>query len=263
MPLASVRVLDLSRILAGPFAAQALADLGADVIKVERPGVGDETRRWGPPFHDGVAAYFYAINRNRRAIELDYMTPEGARALRNLAPFADLVIENFLPHQYDQLGMPELRAACPNTVWLSIRGAAGTGPLGKLPGFDAMVQARSGLMSLTGLDTESPTKVGVPIADIVTGLYAGTRRAGRAAGSPRASREAGCDVGGSTSRVRSGDTRQPSIQLSVGWHESDAVGERSSQHRTVRPIAHSRSTADGRRGQRCAIPSALLGDPPT
>ena len=172
LPLASTRVLDLSRILAGPFAAQALADLGADVLKVERPGVGDETRRWGPPFHGTDAAYFFALNRNRRSIELDIATPEGTAAVRTLARRADIVIENFLPHQYAALGLDHIRSECTHAVWVSIRGASSLGPLGTQPGFDAMVQARSGIMSITGPDDNHPTKVGVPIIDIITGLYA-------------------------------------------------------------------------------------------
>ena len=172
LPLSSIRVLDLSRVLAGPLAAQALADLGADVLKVERPGVGDETRRWGPPFHGRDAAYFYALNRNRRAIELDLSTVEGMAVVRRLARRADVVIENFLPHQVDTFGLEALRRDCTTTVWVSIRGASSLGPLGAHPGFDAMVQARSGLMSINGPDTDQPTKVGVPIIDMVTGLYA-------------------------------------------------------------------------------------------
>jgi crotonobetainyl-CoA:carnitine CoA-transferase CaiB-like acyl-CoA transferase len=171
LPLHSVRVLDLSRILAGPFAAQLLGDLGADVIKAERP-TGDETRRWGPPFQGPDAAYFFAINRNRRAITVDLMTAEGRDIVRGLASEADVVIENFLPHQLDALGLDAVRTTNPQVIWVSIRGAGTGGSLATLPGFDAMVQARSGLMSVTGFDTHHPTKVGVPIADVITGLYA-------------------------------------------------------------------------------------------
>jgi formyl-CoA transferase len=172
LPLASIRVLDLSRVLAGPLAAQTLADLGADVVKVERPGIGDETRRWGPPFHGADAAYFFALNRNRRSIELDLSTPHGAAQVRRLARCADIVIENFLPHQSEALGLEQLRSECPHTVWVSIRGASVLGPLGTQPGFDAMVQARTGVMSINGPDDQNPTKVGIPIVDIVTGLHA-------------------------------------------------------------------------------------------
>jgi formyl-CoA transferase len=172
LPLSSIKVLDLSRVLAGPLAAQTLADLGADVVKVERLGIGDETRRWGPPFHGPDAAYFFALNRNRRSVELDLTTPAGAAQVRRLATVADIVIENFLPHQSQALGLDQLRTDCPHTVWVSIRGASSTGPLGTQPGFDAMVQARTGVMSINGSDRQHPTKVGIPIVDIVTGLHA-------------------------------------------------------------------------------------------
>jgi crotonobetainyl-CoA:carnitine CoA-transferase CaiB-like acyl-CoA transferase len=170
LPLAGVRVLDLSRILAGPFAATVLSDLGADVIKVERPGTGDDTRRWGPPFRGGEATYFLSVNRNRRSITLDLQAEEGREILSRLVGAADVVLENFLPHQLVALGLDAMRCANPHVAWVSIRAASSDGPLGALPGFDAMAQARSGLMSITG--TDAPTKVGVAIADVVTGLYA-------------------------------------------------------------------------------------------
>jgi crotonobetainyl-CoA:carnitine CoA-transferase CaiB-like acyl-CoA transferase len=170
LPLAGVRVLDLSRILAGPFASMVLADLGADVIKVERPGVGDDTRRWGPPFHGADAAYFLSVNRSRRSLALDLEDPEGFEILARLARSADLVIENFLPAQLERLGLSRLREENPQLRWVSIRSAGSEGPLASRPGFDAMVQARSGLMSITGHD--QPTKIGVALADVITGLYA-------------------------------------------------------------------------------------------
>jgi crotonobetainyl-CoA:carnitine CoA-transferase CaiB-like acyl-CoA transferase len=169
LPLAGVRVLDLSRILAGPFASMVLADLGADVIKVERPG-GDDTRRWGPPFHGADAAYFLSVNRSRRSLALDLEDPEGLEILARLARSADLVIENFLPAQLERLGLSRLRGDNPQLRWVSIRSAGSEGPLASRPGFDAMVQARSGLMSITG--HEQPTKIGVALADVITGLYA-------------------------------------------------------------------------------------------
>jgi crotonobetainyl-CoA:carnitine CoA-transferase CaiB-like acyl-CoA transferase len=171
LPLKGLRVLDLSRILAGPFAAMVLSDLGADVIKVERPGTGDDTRRWGPPFLAGEATYFLSINRNRRSITLDLQSAAGRGILRRLAPEAHLLIENFLPDQFASLGLEELRRENPQLAWVSIRTASSDGPLGARPGFDAMVQARSGLMSITG-EEGHPTKVGVAIADVIGGLHA-------------------------------------------------------------------------------------------
>jgi crotonobetainyl-CoA:carnitine CoA-transferase CaiB-like acyl-CoA transferase len=171
LPLRGLRVLDLSRILAGPFAAMVLSDLGADVIKVERPGTGDDTRRWGPPFRGAESTYFLSVNRNRRSITLNLETEEGREILERLAREAHLVLENFLPHQLTSLGLNELREANPHLGWVSIRAASSEGPLGALPGFDAMVQARSGLMSITG-NEEHATKVGVAIADVIAGLHA-------------------------------------------------------------------------------------------
>ncbi|GAA4981619.1 CaiB/BaiF CoA-transferase family protein [Yinghuangia aomiensis] len=171
LPLAGVRVLDLSRILAGPLAATVLADLGADVIKVESPQ-GDETRRWGPPFHGADAAYYLAVNRNRRGMVLDLRRSEDRVSLCALAADADVVIENFLPPQVASLGLDAVRDRSPQAVWVSIRGASEAGPLGGQPGYDAMAQARSGIMSVTGHPATGPTKVGLPIVDVVTGLYA-------------------------------------------------------------------------------------------
>ena len=171
LPLSGVRVLDLSRVLAGPLAATVLGDLGADVIKVESPH-GDETRRWGPPFHGDDAAYYLAVNRNRRSVVLDLRGPEGADRVRRLVGACDVVIENFLPGQLARLGLDDLRDASPHAVWVSVRGAAAGGPLADLPGYDAMAQGRSGLMSVTGHPESGPVKVGVPVVDVVTGLYA-------------------------------------------------------------------------------------------
>jgi crotonobetainyl-CoA:carnitine CoA-transferase CaiB-like acyl-CoA transferase len=172
LPLSDLKVLDLSRILAGPYAATVLSDLGADVIKVERTGVGDETRRWGPPFHGHDAIYFQAVNRNRRSVTLDFDVAADVRALHALVGWADIVIENFLPRQYAALGLAALRASSPGTVWVSVRGADSAGPLAGLPGLDAMVQGRAGVMSLTGGAQTGPTKAGLPVADLLTGMYA-------------------------------------------------------------------------------------------
>lgn len=171
-PLAGVRVLDLSRVLAGPFATMVLGDLGADVVKIERPGSGDDTRSWGPPFHGDDATYFLAINRNRRSVTLDLRSPLGHAVVTHLIGHADIVVENFLPPALDALGLSDLRDAEVGPTWVSVRGASSTGPAGAHPGYDATVQAKSGLMSVTGHQEAGPTKVGVAIADVVTGLYA-------------------------------------------------------------------------------------------
>jgi crotonobetainyl-CoA:carnitine CoA-transferase CaiB-like acyl-CoA transferase len=168
-PLSGVRVLDLSRVLAGPYCCMVLADLGADVLKVERPGAGDDTRHWGPPFHGEDAAYFFSVNRDRRSLALDLTTVEGRAVVARLASAADVVVENFLPRHLASLGLEPLRDKG-SSVWVSVRGAGGDGPDGQKPGYDVMAQARSGLMSVTG--TTEPTKVGVAVTDVVTGLYA-------------------------------------------------------------------------------------------
>jgi crotonobetainyl-CoA:carnitine CoA-transferase CaiB-like acyl-CoA transferase len=173
-PLAGVRVLDLSRILAGPFATMQLADLGADVIKVEAPGKGDETRRWGPPFAvDGTAAYFLAINRNKRAITLDLGHPAAAALARRLALAADVVVENFLPGSLERFGLDHdsLARANPRLVTCTISGYGSDGPAARRPGFDFLIQAEGGIMSITGQAGDQPTKVGVAIADLAAGLF--------------------------------------------------------------------------------------------
>lgn len=168
-PLAGVRVLDLSRVLAGPYCCMVLADLGADVVKIERPAIGDDTRHWGPPFHGDDATYFLSVNRDRRSVALDLTTTAGRLVVARLAETADVVVENFLPRHLEALGLHEIRETT-SAVWVSVRGAGGEGPDGDKPGYDVMAQARSGLMSVTG--TTEPTKVGVAVADVVAGLYA-------------------------------------------------------------------------------------------
>jgi len=148
-----------------------LGDLGADVLKGERPGTGDDTRRWGPPFSGGDAASYLAVNRNRRSLTLDLRDPDGAAIVRCLARHADVVVENFLPRHLAGLGLESLRDER-TAVWVSVRGAGGDGPDADLPGYDVMVQARSGLMGITGFPGTGPVKVGVAIDDVVTGLYA-------------------------------------------------------------------------------------------
>jgi crotonobetainyl-CoA:carnitine CoA-transferase CaiB-like acyl-CoA transferase len=171
-PLAGVRIVDLSRVLAGPLCTCTLGDLGADVIKVERPGVGDDTRHWGPPWHGDDAAYFFAINRNRRSVALDLATEQGREALSRLLPTADVVVENFLPAQLAALQLGALLESVPALVWCSIRAAGSDGPDGDRPGYDVMMQARSGLMSITGDPRTGPVKSGVAVCDVITGLYA-------------------------------------------------------------------------------------------
>ncbi len=179
-PLSHIRVLDLSRIMAGPWAGQILADLGADVIKVERPGEGDDTRTWGPPFlkdADGNdttdAGYFLAVNRGKRSIGVDLATPGGQRIVRELAARSDILLENFKVDTLARygLGYDDLKAINPRLVYCSITGFGQTGPDREKPGYDFMIQGMGGIMSVTGERGEGPQRVGIPIADIMTGMY--------------------------------------------------------------------------------------------
>lgn len=172
LPLEGVRVLDLSKILAGPLCVLVVADLGADVIKVEAPGRGDGIRGFSPPSFGEDATYYLSVNRNRRSIAVDLAAPEGFATVAALAAAADAVVENFLPHQLRALGLDQLRDELDGVVWVSIRGASSTGPLADAPSFDLLAQARSGLMSVTGSASGPPLKAGAPVADVVTGLYA-------------------------------------------------------------------------------------------
>ncbi|MFP5310637.1 MAG: CaiB/BaiF CoA transferase family protein [Actinomycetes bacterium] len=212
-PLAGVRVLDLSRVLAGPYAAMVLADLGADVLKVERPGVGDDTRAWGPPFHGDTAAYFLAVNRGRRSLTVDLSTAAGAALVAHLAGAADVVLENFLPRHLAAFGLDRVRDACPDTVWVSIRAAAEDGPAGALPGYDVLAQARGGLMSLTGDPDHGPTKVGVAIGDVLAGLHAAVSALAGLHGRGR---------GGTATRVEA--SRFEASRFEIGLLESVVAG---------------------------------------
>jgi formyl-CoA transferase len=180
-PLAGVRVLDLSRVLAGPWATQLLADLGADVIKVEKPGAGDDTRHWGPPWHEHggekVAAYFLAANRGKRSVAIDFATEEGAMLVRRMAADADVVVENFKVGGLRKFGLDadSLRTAHPRLIYASITGFGQDGPYAQRAGYDYIIQGMGGLMSLTGLpDNEpggGPVRTGVAVADLFTGMY--------------------------------------------------------------------------------------------
>ncbi len=178
-PLKGVRVVELARILAGPWAGQLLADLGADVVKVESPDGGDDTRKWGPPFvmsHDGEnlsAAYYHSCNRGKRSIAIDFSTPEGAETVRRLAATADVLIENFKLGGLKKYGLDyeSLRKINPRLVYCSITGFGQDGPYAPRAGYDFIIQAMAGMMSITGEPGREPQKAGVAISDIFTGLY--------------------------------------------------------------------------------------------
>ena len=177
-PLSGIRVLELARILAGPWAGQTLADLGADVIKVESP-TGDDTRQWGPPYIDrgngqSEAAYFHACNRGKRSVVVDFTTPSGQQKIEELAKEADVVLENFKVGGLEKYGLDydSLSRQNPRLIYCSITGFGQTGPYAHRPGYDFIIQGMSGLMDLTGDPAGEPQKVGVAFADVFTGLYA-------------------------------------------------------------------------------------------
>ena len=179
-PLAGLRVLELARILAGPWAGQMLADLGADVIKVERKGPGDDTRAWGPPFVEGTdgkhlgSAYFHSANRGKRSIEVDFDSDEGRRIVHKLAARSDVLIENFKVGGLAKFGLDykSLAPECPRLIYCSVTGFGQDGPYAKRAGYDLMAQGMGGMMDLTGMADGPPTRVGVAISDIFTGCYA-------------------------------------------------------------------------------------------
>ncbi len=178
MPLAGVRVLDFTRVLAGPFCTMLLADLGADVIKVEEPQQGDETRQWGPPWagegDDALSAYYLCANRNKRSLTLNLKSERGQQVARALASRAQVVVENFKPGAMASFGLDDaaLRAENPALVYCSITGFGQTGPYAARPGYDFIIQAMSGLMSITGPADGEPYKVGVAVTDVLAGLFA-------------------------------------------------------------------------------------------
>ncbi len=184
-PLSHIRVLDLSRIMAGPWCGQILADLGAEVIKVERAGAGDDTRRWGPPFlndKDGnptkEAGYYLSVNRGKKSVELDLKSPEGQAAVRALAAKSDILLENFKTGTLDRMGLgyEQIAKVNPRLIYCSVTGFGLTGPMANDAAYDFMIQGMGGLMSVTGAPDDAPgggpQKVGVPIVDIMTGMYA-------------------------------------------------------------------------------------------
>ncbi|HTX63831.1 MAG TPA: CoA transferase, partial [Acidimicrobiales bacterium] len=173
-PMEGIRVVDLSRVLAGPFATMVMGDLGAAVVKVEDPWVGDDTRQFGPPYQGDQSAYFLSVNRNKRSLALDLKRAAGRRVLHRLAAVADVLVENFRPGTAARLGIgyEELAEINPRLIYVSISGFGQTGPLRDQPGYDAIAQARSGMMSVTGEPDGMPVRSGVATADLAAGMWA-------------------------------------------------------------------------------------------
>jgi formyl-CoA transferase len=182
-PLEGLRVLDMSRALAGPYCTMMLGDMGADVIKVERPGRGDESRNWGPPFvgepygpYPGESAYYMAINRSKRSLTVDLKSPEGQKIIREIATRSDVLVENFRTGSLEKLGLgyEDIKEVNPRLVYCSISGYGRTGPYASRPGYDFIIQAEGGIMGVTGPEEGPPYRVGVSIVDITTGMFAST-----------------------------------------------------------------------------------------
>ena len=182
-PLHNIRILDITRALAGPYCTMMLGDLGADVIKVERPGMGDETRGWGPPFvgnpygpYPGESAYFIAANRNKRSVTVNIQSNEGQEIIRKLAGISDLLVENYRTDELDRrrLGYPDLHRLYPKLIYCSVSGYGRTGPYADRPGYDAILQGEGGMMSITGPIDGPPSRAGIPIIDITSGMFAAT-----------------------------------------------------------------------------------------
>lgn len=182
-PLNDIRILDITRALAGPYCTMMLGDLGADVIKVERPGSGDETRGWGPPFvgkpygpYPGESAYFIAANRNKRSITVNIQSAEGKEIIRQLAGISDVLVENYRTGDLDKLGLgyADLHRLHPKLIYCSVSGYGRTGPYADRPGYDAILQAEGGMMSITGPIDGPPSRAGIPIIDITSGMFAAT-----------------------------------------------------------------------------------------
>ncbi|XP_019749466.1 succinyl-CoA:glutarate CoA-transferase [Hippocampus comes] len=173
-PLEGVRVLDLTRVLAGPFATMLLGDLGAEVIKVEKPGAGDDTRAWGPPFVGSESVYFLSVNRNKKSIAVDFKHPRGAQVIHELSGVCDVLMENFLPGKLSAMGLgyDELSGRNPALIYCSISGYGQSGPHNQRPGYDSIASAVSGMMHITGSEDGDPVRPGVAMTDLATGLYA-------------------------------------------------------------------------------------------
>ena len=254
-PLEGLKVLELARILAGPWAGQTLADLGAEVVKVERPGAGDDTRGWGPPFVEGEAgerldaAYFHSCNRGKRSIAVDFEKPEGQAIVRRLAARADVLIENFKTGGLAKYGLDyeSLKAINPKLIYCSITGFGQTGPYAARAGYDFMIQGMGGIMDLTGDPAGEPQKTGVAFADIFSGLYAVDRHPG-GAGAARDHRPWRLDRHGADGCAGQ-RARQSGAELSRLGQGAAAARQRPSQYRALSGVQGRRRPYHHRRRQ--------------
>ena len=258
-PLEGIRVLDLTRILAGPYCTMMLGDLGADVIKVERPGQGDDSRSWGPPFvgepcgpYPGEAAYFLAANRNKRSVTLNLKAAEGQEIVRRLASISDVLVENFRGGMLEGLGLgyEDLRTLNPRLVYCSVSGYGRTGPWAERPGYDFIIQAEGGMMGITGPEEGPPYRVGIPIVDIATGMFASTAilaalRARDLTGEGQYVDMSLLDAGGAVDQRR--------LQLPDRRAGRPPVGQRAPQYHTLRGLPRPGQVVCAGGGQRAAM----------
>ena len=239
--LDGVTVLDLTRVLSGPYCTMMLADMGARVVKVEQPGKGDDTRAWGPPFQAGESAYFLSINRNKESITLNLKHPDGRRVLDALLERADVLVENFRPGTLERMGLgyAEVARRRPGLVYCSISGFGQTGPRRREPGYDAVLQGEGGLMSITGEQDGPAYRLGVAIADIVSGMFSAYGVAAALLARHRTGRGQLVDVG-MLDAVAAVLTYQAGIYFATGT----APGRLGNRHPTITPY-ESLETADG------------------
>ena len=266
--LDGIRVLDLSRVLAGPWAGQVLADLGADVIKIEKPHVGDDTRAWGPPFLEtsddasNESAYFLCTNRGKSSVTIDISRPEGETLIRQLAAKSDVLIENFKVGGLTKygLGWDELQRINPRLVYCSITGFGQEGPYRDRLGYDFLIQGMGGLMGVTGEPGGSPMKAGVAVTDLFTGMYAATGNT-RCANRTAAQRKRSADRY-RTVRRADRDDGESDDELSRLRSAADAAGQRSPEHRAVPIVLDSGWYVARRCRQRRAICAIRASDRP-
>ncbi|HEX3704167.1 MAG TPA: CoA transferase [Vicinamibacterales bacterium] len=240
-PLDGITVLDLTRVLSGPYCTMLLADMGARIIKIEQPGRGDDTRHWGPPFLAGESTYFLSINRSKESVTLDFKTPEGRAILDRLLDRCDILVENFRPGTLAKLGLdyPSLAPTHPRIVYCSIAGFGQTGPRHHEPGYDAVMQAEGGLMSITGAAEGPPYRLGVAIADIVTGMFAAQGIAFALLARERSGRGQHVDIA-----MLDSVAALLSYQAAIYFATGSAPGRMGNRHPTIVPY-ETFSAADG------------------
>ena len=258
-PLAGITVLDFTRVLSGPYCTMLLADMGARVIKIEQPGKGDDTRAWGPPFIGNESAYFLSVNRNKESLTLDLKAPAARQVLARLLDKADVIVENFRPGAMARLGLDyaSVAASHPSIVYCSISGFGQTGPRRDEPGYDAVIQAEGGLMSITGEADGPPFRLGVAISDVVSGMFAFQGIAMALFARTTHGPWAACRRG--HARGNGGAADLSVRQLLRDWYGAAATGKPSSDDRAVRDVCRERRGLRGGCWKRRVVAHILPG----